>query len=517
MDDLSPDINRPLDLKQCSEGWKSQKEYSYWVPGADIVGRIPDDLFGTFFRNGPGVNEVYGIKLKHPIDGDGMVCAVTFQNGRVHFKSKFVESKHHREEREQRKLLYVGQMGTKSTSILRSSASLLTSFLQGKFPRIKFRNPSNTNSFYWGGKLITCYETGIPHCLDPYSLETLGPDDLNGALELKALAAHFRIDAEKERIVCISVRPGFRRAPCLGIYEFDRRWRLCQKQLHHIEGLNYSHDFILLPDYYVFHMTPFVTTSMLLTVKILSGWSSPGEEMKYFPGLPSRFVIIPRTQSRLKSQGIIQVDTDPCHIFHFGTASQDGDKIKFCAVCLDTKFNMSFDNEVWLSNTSVSPGRMYNFTIDLPGKTCTRVQADTASCEFPFSHPYRHGMPGTRYNYLMASARPGYNLPYRDIVKFDAAGNGRQVWYSHGCIGEPVFAPRHGYESCKIGDEDDGYVIVQLYVPEKKLTEFCVLDAKDLSKGPLARIKLKHHIPYGFHGTFTPEVFVMPPVLKAKL
>jgi len=30
---------------------------------------------------------------------------------------------------------------------------------------------------------------------------------------------------------------------------------------------------------------------------------------------------------------------------------------------------------------------------------------------------YRHGFPNSRYSYLMASDRKGYNLPYRDIVK----------------------------------------------------------------------------------------------------
>lgn len=204
-------------------------------------------------------------------------------------------------------------------------------------------------------------------------------------------------------------------------------------------------------------------------------------------------------------------------IFHFGTAQQDGNRIEFSAVCLDTKFDMTFDSEIWLSNTSVSPGLAYKFTIDLDTKRCTRTQIDRASVEFPSTHPYRHGMRGTRYNYFMACDRPGFNLPYRDVVKLNAENGERQVWYSHGCLGEPVFVPRRGYDSWREGEEDDGYVIVQVYIPEKHLTEFCVLDAKDVGKGPLARIKLKHHVPYGFHGTFTPEVFRNGPRLIAKL
>ena len=73
-------------------------------------------------------------------------------------------------------------------------------------------------------------------------------------------------------------------------------------------------------------------------------------------------------------------------IFHFGTAQQDGNRIEFSAVCLDTKFDMTFDSEIWLSNTSVSPGLAYKFTIDLDSKRCTRTQIDRASVEFPSTH-----------------------------------------------------------------------------------------------------------------------------------
>lgn len=77
------------------------------------------------------------------------------------------------------------------------------------------------------------------------------------------------------------------------------------------------------------------------------------------------------------------------------------------------------------------------------------------------------------------------------------------MWYSHGCVGEPVFVPRLGLASVDQGDEDDGYVLVQLYIPDKHVSEFVVLDAKHVDQGPIVRIKLKHHIPYGFHGTLS--------------
>ena len=54
-----------MDPMKIKNGWKSQQEFSYWIPGCDIEGEIPKDLHGTFIRNGPGLDEVYGKKLKH--------------------------------------------------------------------------------------------------------------------------------------------------------------------------------------------------------------------------------------------------------------------------------------------------------------------------------------------------------------------------------------------------------------------------------------------------------------------
>ena len=60
------DVKRPLDLSQVARGWHSNnRECCYWVPQADVEGTIPVDLYGTFFRNGPGLLEVYGKKLQH--------------------------------------------------------------------------------------------------------------------------------------------------------------------------------------------------------------------------------------------------------------------------------------------------------------------------------------------------------------------------------------------------------------------------------------------------------------------
>ena len=93
------------------------------------------------------------------IDGDGMIVALSFVGGRVHLRTRFVISKHRAHEQEERKYLYRGQMGTHPNGIIKDTAILLKNLLTLRWPRLHYRNPSNTNVFYWGGKV--CYDLHV--------------------------------------------------------------------------------------------------------------------------------------------------------------------------------------------------------------------------------------------------------------------------------------------------------------------------------------------------------------------
>lgn len=93
--------------------------------------------------------------------------------------------------------------------------------MKSKLPGQRFKNPANTNVYYWGGKLLATWESGIKNCflvrgetiflistaglpyaLDPVTLETQGKETLNGVLkESRCLAAHFRYDPFTDRLV----------------------------------------------------------------------------------------------------------------------------------------------------------------------------------------------------------------------------------------------------------------------------------------------------------------------------
>ncbi|KAJ3219238.1 hypothetical protein HK099_004771 [Clydaea vesicula] len=403
------------------------------------------------------MSEVFGTKLKHPIDGDGMIAALSFSGGKVHLRNK------HHEEQTQRYFKFRGQMGTATNDIVSKDAlNLATSLATRSKTKLQpFRDPSNTNVFYWGGKLLSSYETMLPHSIDPTNLNTLGPDDLNETLKIPAFSAHFRVDPILKRLVTLSLKPetpslpGKNGAlPILQMNEYDEDWKLMQTQIHNIPGLNYSHDFLLTEHFYVLHMTPFVKTSATLFIQIALGLKSPGDAMKHYPECPSNFVVIERKQN----PKVYFFKTGRFHIFHFGNISEvkvssDEYLLEFNAVCLGDnaieKFNMSFDQGLWLANGSECPGHLLEFRLTVPLKV--NPKKDNG-----------------------------------DMKLFDC----------------------HQFLAEDSNNEDDGWILVQLYLPEKRKTEFVILDAKCIEKGPICTIRLKHHLPFSFHGTWCEKTFV---------
>ena len=75
--DWSHDFARALEANPALLGWRSV-ETDQLRCDARIEGRLPPELQGTFYRNGPAVHERFGLRYRHLFDGDGMVQAFRF-------------------------------------------------------------------------------------------------------------------------------------------------------------------------------------------------------------------------------------------------------------------------------------------------------------------------------------------------------------------------------------------------------------------------------------------------------
>ena len=79
------------EFPSCHGGLENlDQEFDYMIDS--VEGGVPNDLKGTFFRNGPGRQRIGDTKYGHWFDGDGMISAFTFKGGQVHFKNKYVRT-----------------------------------------------------------------------------------------------------------------------------------------------------------------------------------------------------------------------------------------------------------------------------------------------------------------------------------------------------------------------------------------------------------------------------------------
>ena len=68
-------------------GWRSV-ETDQLQCTARIEGRLPAEMQGSFYRNGPAVHERFGLRYRHLFDGDGMVQAFRFDGRGVSHRAR---------------------------------------------------------------------------------------------------------------------------------------------------------------------------------------------------------------------------------------------------------------------------------------------------------------------------------------------------------------------------------------------------------------------------------------------
>ena len=73
-------------------GWKGVTEKRLATAAPEITGKLPGELRGTFYRNGPARHERAGHRYQHWFDGDGMVQAFRFDGGSVSHHGRMVET-----------------------------------------------------------------------------------------------------------------------------------------------------------------------------------------------------------------------------------------------------------------------------------------------------------------------------------------------------------------------------------------------------------------------------------------
>ncbi|NER81773.1 MAG: Apocarotenoid-15,15'-oxygenase [Leptolyngbya sp. SIO1D8] len=470
-------------------GYRSQpEEFAYWIE--DVEGTIPTTLEGTLFRNGPGLLEVQGHPVRHPFDGDGMINSIAFQNGQAYYRNRFIRTEGYVAEQAAGKPLYRGVFGTQKPG--------------GVFANIfdlKIKNIANTHVIYWGGKLLALWEAAEPHRLHPETLETLGLDYLDGLLKpADPFAAHPRIDpgdaapGNPPRLVNFSVKVGI--SSTITLHEFLPSGECVKTSRHSIPGFAFLHDFAITPNYAIFFQNP-VSFNPLLFILGLKG---AAECIQFNPKATTKVIVIPRDGQRL----VRMLDAPAGFVFHHANAFEQDDKV-FVDSIVYSSFPTLDEGTSYeeVDFSKVPDGQLWRFALDLQAETVDANCLISRCCEFPSLHPQKVGQP-YRYLFMGAAHATQGNAPLQALLKRDLETGEEQIWSEapRGFMGEPVFVP-HPQGTA----EDAGWVLCLIYNAARQCSDLIILDAQEIEAGPIARLKLKHHVPYGLHGSFTPHYF----------
>ncbi|MFG0333112.1 MAG: carotenoid oxygenase family protein [Maioricimonas sp. JB049] len=435
-----------------------------------IRGKLPADLNGMFLRNGPNP-QFPPVGNYHWFDGDGMIHCIRFAEGRASYLNRYVRTTGWKKERAAGKALWRGFADP--VRLQEVTARLV----RGESP---FKNTANTALVWHHGKLLALWELGFPHELVLPGLETEGLYSFGGALR-HAMTAHPKVDPLTGEMMVIGYSP---LPPFLQYSVIDRTGRVTLSTPIPVRRPVFMHDFAVTERF----------TVLLELPAVFDPYSSGrgGEFVRFDPDHGARIGLLPRHGS---GDEIRWFEIETCFVFHVLNAFEQGGKVHLFACRMPEypkAFGMSASvgidefGEIFDRNRPV----MYRWSCDLETGSVQEAPLDDTMAEYPRFDDRVTGRT-TRFGYVISAD------PYSStLLQYElATGDVRRHFFGRGRMaGETVFVPHPDGAG-----EAEGWLITYVYDRADEASECIVLDARDISAPPVARIGLPQRVPYGFH------------------
>lgn len=425
-----------------------------------VTGSLPPELDGRYVRNGP--NALPGTTSGHLQTGPGMLHGVRLRGGRAEwYRNRWVRT---------------GAFHGRS--------------LVGPDGRLDLTAASaNTHVIRHADRVLALVEVGFPHEVTP-DLDTVGHCDFGGRLTT-AMTAHPKTDPSTGDLHFFGygMRP-----PFLTYHRLDARGRLVHSREVPVPAGTMMHDFALTEHHVVWLDLPMTFQLRLVGQGMPYGWDDAygarlGVMRHDRPDAPVRWF-----------------DIDPCFVFHVANAHEDpAGRIVLDAV----RYTRAEFTSLWeLLSRMITPpdpaapavGRahLHRWTLDPHTGTAAEQTLDDRAVEFPTMNDERLGRPA-RHLYTVTGTEP-LSRDTSAIVKYDASG--AVTAHDEGpdtMIGEAVFVP-----AADARNEDDGWLLTIATRRDGGASRLLVLDATNLTVGPVARVRLPRAVPSGFHGSWIP-------------
>lgn len=469
---LDPDPNHPY----TSGAWTPVFD-EYDADDLEVIGEIPKDIDGIYVRNSE--NPAFGsIGLYHPFDGDGMIHTMSFRDGKASYKNRFVRTKGLMAEVEAGKPLWAG---------IAEDPRLSTRPGWGAHGGIK--DSSSTDVVVHAGQILsTFYQCGEGYRLDPYTMEQFGTE---GWVPLDGISAHPKLDENTGELLFFNYST---HAPYMhyGVVGPDNKLK------HYIPipvpGPRLPHDMAFTKNYSIIADLPLFWDADIL--------AKGRHAARFHRDIPTRFAIVPRYG---QPEDIRWFEAAPTYVLHWMNAWEEGDEIVLDGYFQEDPAPRPLEAPggdprlgqlmAYLDENSFKP-KLHRWRFNLKTGAVSESHLDDRLLEFgSFNQTYG----GVKSRYLYSTfTKPGWFL-FEGLVKHDfETGKSETLNFGEGRFGsEAPFAPRVGAKS-----EDDGYIVSFITDMVENRSECVLIDAQNVTDGPVCRIILPHRISSGTHATW---------------
>ncbi|KCZ53387.1 hypothetical protein HY29_03965 [Hyphomonas beringensis] len=433
-----------------------------------VEGKIPADLNGVYLRNGP--NPRYEPKGDyHAFDGDGMIHAAEFRNGKVTYRNKWIRTADWIEDDIRGEETHWGIMQT----------------LKGRTDKV-LADTANTDIIGHAGKAVASwYLSGVPYLIDPITLETVATANYVSGPG-NGMSAHSKVDEVTGELIFFDY---YDTAPHMTYSVVDKDGKLLHTTPVELPGDRLPHDMGITEHYSILHDLPVYHDAEALR--------AGRHKIRFDASLPARLGVIPRYG---KGNEVRWFEFSSCFIYHVVNCWEEGDEVVMiaCRYMPSLKENGEIDEAKTAKRIAQlqMDARLWSYRMNMKTGEATEECLDPdRNVEFPTYDSARTGR-YTKWGYLVDhdpmvlrwTGLRKYNTDTGECVGAWSDGQD-DCWYS-----EPWFAPADNQQS-----EDHGYVITFVWNNKTHVQQLQVFDALDISKGPVARITLPRRVPSGFH------------------
>jgi all-trans-8'-apo-beta-carotenal 15,15'-oxygenase len=364
----------------------------------------------------------------------------------------------------------------------------------GNLPGIPTESQAGVTAVVKAGVLYAFDEVGHPYAMDPGTLDTTRPLDPRGegaAGSPASYKAHTKTDAATGAWVLAGTSG--RARPQLHAVLVDAAGRpLAQCRAANPRD-DYFHDFFWTGRRVVFHLHP----AALSPLPMLLGLRTYAESLSWRPDLGSLLLVADPSGGAAP----ITLEVPATWMWHAVNAHERGDVIVADFIGYDAPDHFLGPDAAFRAlmtghaGVASAPGRLRRFIIDPARRTARLETIVDAHFEFPTVSPRVQGRP-CRFAYCAIGdiARSWF---HDGVAKVDVE-TGRHEAYRFGTpayVGEPVFVPQGD-----AGAEDAGWLLCEVLDAHTQRSSLAIFDARSLTAGPVAWVRLPHHLPFSFHG-----------------